>query len=178
MKKVMYLMSVVFSYITIFPITRDYNGNILSAQQGGVVVSSNNTQGLFQATAPVYAGQVNRRFGAAGRVSISMGNGGAAVAQAIALQSDGKMVVAGYAPVGGIKQFAIVRLNVDGSLDISFNGTGKQLISFETGDSQAYSLAIQGDGQIVVAGFSRPLGGASRFAIARLMSNGSLDLLM
>jgi uncharacterized delta-60 repeat protein len=176
MKKITVLVMVGSCYSMIFSVSRDYNGNVLPAPRGGIIVSSNNPQGLFQATPPLYAGAVNKRFGLGGRVAINFGGGGTAVANAIVVQSDGKMVVAGYAPVGGITRFAIVRVNTDGSLDITFNGTGKQLVSFDTGHSQAYGLAIQEDGKIIIAGYSSPLFGAHSFALARLTSQGALDL--
>src|SRR5213593_1608384 len=47
--------------------------------------------------------------------------------KSLAVQTDGKIVVAGYAGVGRADQIALVRYNADGSLDTSFNGTAKSL---------------------------------------------------
>src|SRR5689334_19734979 len=68
--------------------------------------------------------------------------------QSVAVQSDGKIVVAGYAGVGRHSYIALVRYNMDGSLDKSFDGTGKVLTA--VGDAEG--LALQSDGKIVVAG--------------------------
>ena len=71
----------------------------------------------------------------------------------VAVQSDGKIVVAGTS--GEYGDFAIVRYNADGSLDTSFDTDGKTTtdIGTSTVDS-ASSVAIQSDGKIVVAGTS------------------------
>jgi len=69
-----------------------------------------------------------------------------------------------------------MRLNTDGTFDNSFNGKGYIFIDF-SGDDKASAVAIQSDGKIVVAGtadYSISTGG--KFAIARLLSNGLLDL--
>ncbi len=70
------------------------------------------------------------------------------------LQSDGKIVVAGqaYNNNTGNYDFALARYNSNGSLDNSFDGDGKLTTDFFGCDDVAYSLAIQTDGKIVVAG--------------------------
>jgi uncharacterized delta-60 repeat protein len=76
--------------------------------------------------------------------------------------------------------FAVVRLNPDGSLDTSFSGDGKQTTDFG-GDDDAAELAIQADGRIVLAGTAlRPYGYGGffllgEFALARFHADGSLD---
>jgi uncharacterized delta-60 repeat protein len=95
-------------------------------------------------------------------------------AYAIAIQSDGKIVVAGRARIGTGNDFAVVRYNSNGSLDTSFDGDGKVTSDFGGGQDEAYSLAIQTDGRIVVAGRAR-MAGNYEFALARYNSDGSLD---
>ena len=101
---------------------------------------------------------------------------GADHANAVAVQSDGKIVVVGYTDVGAngnnANNFAIARFNSDGSLDTTFNGTGKTTIDFGY-DDRATSVAIQSNGKIVVGGYDD--GGSADFAVARLNTNGSLD---
>src|SRR5207245_8040541 len=70
-------------------------------------------------------------------------------------------------------QFALVRYNADGSLDLTFNGTGKVNTPITVND-RAWALALQTDGKIVVAGDTND-GNPSKFAVARYNSNGSLD---
>ncbi|MEO5951484.1 MAG: S-layer homology domain-containing protein, partial [Chloroflexia bacterium] len=71
----------------------------------------------------------------------------------LALQpTDGKIVLAGYAPVGGINDFALARLNSDGSLDGSFGAGGKVNHDFGGGVAIARGVAVQADGRIVAGG--------------------------
>jgi uncharacterized delta-60 repeat protein len=88
------------------------------------------------------------------------------VAKSIAIQADGKIVVAG----GSNGDFAVARYNTVGSLDTSFSGDGKLTNDFGSGSCHAYSVAIQANGKIVVAGVS-----GSDFAVSRYNTDGSLD---
>ncbi|GAA4443745.1 VCBS domain-containing protein [Novipirellula rosea] len=91
-------------------------------------------------------------------------------ASEIAIQSDGKIVVAGNTDAGG-NNFSVVRYNTDGSLDTTFSGDGKVEIDFgASSDDVANSVLIQSDGKIVVAGKSN-----NQFALARLTSSGLMD---
>jgi uncharacterized delta-60 repeat protein len=94
----------------------------------------------------------------------------------VAIQSDGKIVVAGYSDASGTSyDFALARYNPDGTLDPTFNGTGKVLTDFSGSGSydEAFDLATQSDGKIVVAGYS-PSGNGG-FALARYNPDGTLD---
>ncbi|MEQ1851834.1 MAG: delta-60 repeat domain-containing protein, partial [Chthoniobacteraceae bacterium] len=72
----------------------------------------------------------------------------------LAVQSDGKILVAGSYYNGSNGDFALVRFNANGSLDTSFNATGKVTTDIAGSYDQAYSVAVQGDGKILVAGYS------------------------
>lgn len=98
-------------------------------------------------------------------------------AQAIALQSDRKIVIAGYIGTTGNNDFRIVRLNANGSSDARFAGTGQTSIRGFGGDDRALAVALQPVGQetkIVVAGYTNVFG-SNDFAVARLNANGALD---
>jgi uncharacterized delta-60 repeat protein len=103
-------------------------------------------------------------------------------ARAVALEPDGKIVVAGYAhdPNANQNDFALARLNPDGTLDKSFDGgsgknDGLDLIPLG-GASEAFGLAIQTDGKIVVAGQGE-MNGIQGFQVDRLDPvHGALDL--
>ncbi|WP_187264548.1 T9SS type A sorting domain-containing protein [Pontibacter beigongshangensis] len=88
---------------------------------------------------------------------------------ALALQSDGKIVVGGwFTSFNGTEQNRIVRLNADGSLDNSFNtGAG-----FNTA---VQSLTLQPNGKVVVGGSFDSFNGIGRNGIARLNTDGTLD---
>ena len=95
--------------------------------------------------------------------------------RAVAVQEDGKIIVAGYSFNGSQDVFAMVRYNTDGSLDNSFDSDG--IVTSEIGASgnRAHAIAIQDDGKIVLAGYSYN-GSNNDFAVARYNTNGSLDL--
>ncbi len=96
------------------------------------------------------------------------------VAQAVAIQGDGKIVVAG----GAGNVMLVLRFMPNGQLDKSFDKDGIVGISFPgfLESAQALSVVVQQDGKIVVAGESGEAGHESpSFAIARLNANGSLD---
>lgn len=93
---------------------------------------------------------------------------------AIAVQSDGKIVIGGeFTSVGGITRSNIARLNVDGTLDTAFDpGTAVECL----GCYQVVSaLAIQADGRILVGGRFTVLGGIACTNIGRLNTNGTID---
>src|SRR6267154_2786380 len=93
----------------------------------------------------------------------------------VAAQLDGKIVVAGYADVGGVDRFALVRYNSDGSLDTSFNSNGKVTTAVGTGTCKGQGVALQDDGKIVVVGHSFNAGGQSCFTVLRYGADGNLD---
>ena len=102
--------------------------------------------------------------------------GGFDNANAVALDSDGRIVAAGSASVGTGRDFALARYNANGSLDTSFSGDGKQTTDFGSLDG-AQGVAIQADGKIVAVGATGAVATAvhSEFALARYNPNGSLD---
>jgi len=93
----------------------------------------------------------------------------------VAAQGDGKIVVAGYAEVGGVDQFALVRYNSDGSLDTSFNSNGKVTTAVGRGTCKAEGVTLQDDGKIVVVGYSFNAGDQSCFTVLRYSADGILD---
>ncbi len=91
-------------------------------------------------------GTLDATFGDAGIVATDIAPSGA---YAIALQADGKIVVA-----GGGRRFALVRYTPDGTLDPTFDGDGVVTTNFNPYYDLAYAVAIQADGKIVAAGVS------------------------
>ncbi len=96
------------------------------------------------------------------------------VGRAIAVQLDGRIVVAGWSSNGTDMDFALTRYNTDGSLDLTFDTDGKVTTPIGSSNDQGYSLAIQADGRLVVAGISSN-GVDFDFAVVRYNTNGSLD---
>jgi uncharacterized delta-60 repeat protein len=97
------------------------------------------------------------------------------LANAVDIQSDGKIVVAGTALFSGTDDFALARYNVNGSLDFTFDGDGKVTTDFFSTRNQANAMSIQADGKIVAAGCVDCAGTVSDYALARYNTDGSLD---
>ena len=119
------------------------------------------------------AGDLDTSFDSDGKVTTEVGST-FDVARSVAIQSDGKIVAAGYSDNGSNDDFALVRYNTDGSLDASFDGDGKVTTAIGSGTDQAFSVAIQSDGKIVAAGDSYN-GSNDDFALVRYNTDGSLD---
>jgi uncharacterized delta-60 repeat protein len=120
-------------------------------------------------------GERDSSFGKDGVVTTQVGKN-ADIAYAVAVQKDGKIVVAGNS-VGASTglDFALVRYEEDGSLDTSFGDKGIATTSFGKDSDTAYALLIQADGKIVLGGDSLQTGSGVDFALARYDANGSLD---
>ena len=120
-------------------------------------------------------GSLDTSFDGDGMVTTPIGLGSGATAYAIALQADGKIVLAGYStesPLGVELDFALVRYNTDGSLDTSFDVDGKVTTALAGGGNDVINaLAVQPDGRIVVVGSN----GTQDFVLARYNTDGSLD---
>ncbi|MCX6925694.1 MAG: delta-60 repeat domain-containing protein, partial [Verrucomicrobia bacterium] len=111
------------------------------------------------------------RADADGEVDASFDPGGGpdGVVHALALQSDGKMLIGGaFANYNGTSRTRVARLNADGSLDATFDpGTGADgLVKF---------VAVQTNGQVLIQGNFTNYNGTPRLGLARLNANGSLD---
>jgi uncharacterized delta-60 repeat protein len=122
-------------------------------------------------------GSLDTSFDADGKVTTDMVSNEQEEALGVATQPDGKIVVVGYTGApgpGGPSSFALARYNTDGSLDTSFGSSGK-VVSGVLGN--AYAIAIQSDGKIVVAGDVPISSGAdfADFVLARYNINGTLD---
>jgi uncharacterized delta-60 repeat protein len=93
----------------------------------------------------------------------------------LAVQPDGRIVVAGNAEVNGRFRFAVARYMPNGALDRTFSRDGVLTTAFRTtGAATASDVSIQPDGRIVVAGTAN-VNGRERFAVARYKANGLLD---
>ncbi len=122
------------------------------------------------------------RYTVAGVLDATFGVGGVALsgqladaeASAIAVQSDDRVVVAGYTTPATDSEITIWRLTADGTLDPTFGSGGLAVFSFAQLGGRASSVGIQGDGRIVVAGDVFPLGRSNWFVL-RLRPDGTLD---
>lgn len=115
-----------------------------------------------------------------GFVNLSLGDGDDA-ARDIALQADGKIVIAGDSVTAdGSSNFVLARLNADGTADDGFgvadDGTPNGFVSSSLGEGNDFAtgLAVQSDGKLVVAGYHQE-GASTNIAVARYETNGELD---
>ncbi len=117
-------------------------------------------------------GSLDTSFGG-GKLMIPAG-GGDDFANAVAVQADGKLVIAGRgAEHRG--DFALIRLDRDGALDPTFGTAGRVLTDFTDTSDTIFAIAIQPDGKIVAAGTTTGATTSNDFAVARYLPNGELD---
>ena len=153
-------------------------GMVLQSDGKFVVVGLSGTRGTqpglsdFAVARYNANGSLDKTFGGTGHVRTAVGTGDD-IANAVAVQSDGKIVVVGSATSANGFQFAIVRYNTDGTLDTTFNSTGKVFTSFGTGNSAAQGVEIDATGKIVVAGYRYTT--SSELVVARYNPDGTLD---
>ncbi|CAK0739712.1 serralysin [Gammaproteobacteria bacterium] len=120
------------------------------------------------------SGSLDASFGGDGLTSTTIGSASDRV-RGMVIQSDGRYVVVGRSDVGGgDDDFAVVRFNKDGSLDLSFSDDGKQTTAFGGSDG-ANAVVLQSNGKIVLAGTATN-GIDTNIALARYNSDGSLDM--
>ena len=97
------------------------------------------------------------------------GAGASGPVYAMAIQSDGKVLIGGnFTTFDGVGRNYVARLHSDGSLDTTFNpGTGA--------DNTVTSIAVQSDGRVLIGGGFTTFNGVGRNRVARLNTDGSLD---
>jgi uncharacterized delta-60 repeat protein len=125
-------------------------------------------------------GELDTTFSFDGRTAVDF-DGDTDLCNGVAVQADGKIVAAGTTTEFGVtSDFAIARLNADGTLDTATfgAGTGKSVIAFDVGGTNldtAGGLALRSDGKIVVVGSANTDTNGDDFAIVQLNSDGSRD---
>jgi uncharacterized delta-60 repeat protein len=130
--------------------------------------------GVFRYTAD---GSLDRSFAGGGFAEVDLGN--AEFAHAVAIQRNGRVVVAGEADCPFAVCFALVRFLPDGRVDRSFGVNGVVRTMFARyGASRAYDVAVQPDGKIIAVGMRFRGNDAQNdelFAVARYLPDGRLD---
>lgn len=159
----------------------------MAVRPDGRIVLAGGAVGNYLPVASLNAdGTPDTTFGGNGLALIPLADFGSftnATGMGVALQPDGKVVVAGYASGGSTTfgDFIAARLNTNGTLDTSFSGDGVDAFNFSGYEGQANDVAIQADGKIVLAGWTN-VGGSGPFygqgfnlALARYNPDGTLD---
>ncbi|MES3000084.1 MAG: hypothetical protein V4787_05290 [Pseudomonadota bacterium] len=150
--------------------------------QGSYEVIGASGPGIFSAeteTASLHVTQTNHaptfapRVAGTGQLVLPVGDAVADSARSVVIQPDGKILVAGFSGALASRDYSVVRLNSDGSLDTAFNGNGKLVLPVGTGSDTVHSIALQPDGKIVLAGVSKETN--DRASMVRLNADGTLD---
>jgi len=147
--------------------------NAVAIQPDGKIVAGGTT-GANQASIVRYNanGSLDPSFSGDGIVSLTFGT--ASEINSLRIQWDGKIVLGGFIDEGSGRDFLLVRLNSDGSLDPSFGTGGKVVTPIGPAENEAAKIALQPDGKIVAAGFASN-GSNIDYAVARYNPNGTLD---
>ncbi len=122
-------------------------------------------------------GDLDTTFAGTGKMRVAAG-GGEDRGNAVARQSDGKLVVAGTSVDDFVSKLSLVRFNANGTLDASFGTGGKIITPIGVGDDIGNAVAVQPDGKILVAGTVYSASGSTTtkdFAVARYVPGGSFD---
>ena len=153
------------------------NASAVTIQPDGKIVAAGGTAG-FQLTRYNTHGSLDTSFGTNGMAEVYIGTDGG-MAQAVGVQSDGKIVVSGAGRPGVPEEFALARFNTNGTLDTSFGNAGSLTTTIELA-SVAYGEGIQPDGKIVAGGIAVAEPNDTTLtgdvAAARYNSNGAADL--
>ena len=119
-------------------------------------------------------GELDFGFGEAGTAIVDFGGNGSE-AHSVAIDSQGRIVIAGLHTDETGYDFAVARLTTDGALDPDFDTDGKATIDFDSSHSDSFGVAVDSHGRIVVAGYSHQGATGFDFAVARLTSAGVVD---
>jgi uncharacterized delta-60 repeat protein len=173
------------------------SGGIVTTQVGGgrdyAVALAQQTDGRIVVAGTTWNGNdmdfLLLRYNANGSLDPTLGGGGIVRTPvtafndwttSMALQTDGKIIVAGYSILASGQDAVLVRYNTDGSLDTSFGGgDGKVILGIRRNDF-FHGVAVQGDGRIVAVGSTTGADGGNSDAqtslvLVRFNPDGSLD---
>jgi len=118
-------------------------------------------------------GDLDRHFAGTGKTTLDIRHSDSA--QGIAIDAQGRIVVAGSTSDATSGDFTVARYMPDGSLDPSFGTDGIVRTDFSGRADRATALDLDSDGRMVVAGMSKGPRGLDYCAMARYRTNGSLD---
>ncbi len=140
------------------------DGKILVA--GGSTVTRLNTDG-----------SVDNSFNNSGSISLSINNNSMTI-KTLTVLSNGKIIVSGHFSNGTDTDFALFRLNSNGTIDTLFDLDGKAILPLSSSNEVLYTTGVQIDGKIVVAGRRQITDGTTTttdYIISRFNTIGSLD---
>ncbi len=165
---------------TDFSSTDDFAGSLVLQNDDKIIlagysniVTPNNTIRQMAVARYNANGSLDNTFGDNGKL-IGDYKQGYTVFNATVIQQDGKAIAGGSTWNGSSYDFALVRYNIDGSIDSTFGTNGRQITDLGLTD-EIVSLALQANGKIIAAGNSDNRVSIFRFAVVRYNSDGTLD---
>lgn len=151
---------------------KSFATDIALQNDGKIVMSAytwNDVKGEFAAIRLNSDGSFDSTFGNQGVKLIS--NQGSGVTQSLRIQDDGKILLAGYYN----DEFAVLRLDTDGTIDNSFGVSGWAITTFAGASSFIEEIEIQDDGKIVQGGLVLSTSQIFEMGVARLNTDGTID---
>ena len=156
--------------------TRDFAQDVVAVQPDGktlVAGRREDTTGYVFAVARYNPdGSLDTGFSGDGKATVDFG-GTYDYGFSVAVDSLGRVVLSGASVQGGVTgtDFAVARLNPDGSPDTGFGGDGKATVDFGGTSDVGYSVAVDGLNRVVASGYSSSSqsGPDYDFAVARLL---------
>ncbi len=154
--------------------------NDIALQPDGKIVVATYFNGDFAVVRFNVDGTPDETFGNAGVITVDVSTSD--IALALAIQADGKIVIAGNS-CGATNDaltcdILLIRINANGTLDKSFGSGGKTLLGDPGVADLGNSIAIQANGRIVLGGGSGTYYAGAvhpHFMVARFLNNGSID---
>jgi uncharacterized delta-60 repeat protein len=150
-------------------ITVQGDGKLLVAGEsfGDMSLIRLNTNGSLDTTFGLYGN---------GKAVFDISGGGYDTGRSVTVQADGKILVAGFSTTSGDYDFSVIRLNTNGTPDTTFGNNHNGTATFNIwGVDEAYSVSVQTDGKILIAGSSGGNNGGNDFSVIRLNGDGTLD---
>lgn len=135
--------------------------------------SATTTSSRFAAARYTPDGVLDTGFGIGGLATVA-GSAGSDFASALAVRSDGGVVLAGSTTGAAGRAFGVARLTASGTPAADFGAGGSVALDLSSFDDDAVAVAAYPDGRIAVGG-GTVVGGQQAFALARLLGDGTLD---
>lgn len=149
-------------------------GNSLAVQSDGKILIGGSSNFAFALTRYHTNGTLDSSFGTGGTVITPVGS--SSLANALCIQSDGKILLGGYSHNGSdAAGFALARYKADGTLDDTFGTNGTVITYIGNSSATGNAISTQSDGKIVLAGYAKNSANYNDVALARYHSNGALD---
>lgn len=143
--------------------------------QGGFIVNAN--QLIEMAVSRLNSdGTIDQTFGSQGKLRFNIGNGNDFLT-GVAIQNDGKILLGGHKWIDNVElkhDFAVIRLNTDGSFDTSYGNNGVATAQIVDGANYTSGIKLQSDQKLLLSG-STVKTGEYKFALLRFNPDGSLD---